>query len=89
MDVHYPYNPKWKDSVSKDSPEWKLYCEAVECAKRFYRTKEYRGIRAALVEMDLICADKQKEEAENLKSIIHLVGVFEGAEIQRAALTAQ
>ncbi|MBZ0096027.1 MAG: hypothetical protein ACYCZR_02100 [Burkholderiales bacterium] len=89
MDVHYPYNPEWKASVSKDSPEWKRYCEAVEYAKRFYRTKEYRGIHAALAEIDRVCADRRKEEADDLKTIIHLVGTYEGAEIQRAALTAQ
>jgi len=35
----YPYNDQWKSTVDHCSEEWRSYCEAVACLRRYFRTK--------------------------------------------------
>lgn len=52
------FTQEWKDSVDKTGEEWRAYCEAVACLRRYFRTRFDYGREVARQEfrqyLDLI-----------------------------------
>lgn len=84
----YPYGTVWKQSVQRSGEEWRAYCEAVFCLKRYFRTKRLAGKDAAKAEYDGYCASLDHlprgggaRRVARLKSDFLLIGANEGEAI--------
>lgn len=92
-DDAYPYGTVWKATVDRHGPEWRAYCEAVHCLKKYYRDQLEYGKETALDRYRAYCdglagRPGSAARAERLKFDVQLVGRHEGRAI-RAGMSAE
>lgn len=86
----YPYGAAWKAVVDRCGEEWRAYCQALSCVRRFVRTEGRLGRDAAVREWrDHLAAIEFLHGPANtarLKADFALVGRHESDEV-RGTLT--
>jgi hypothetical protein len=90
--VPYIYSEEWKSVVSKSSPEWRSYCEALSRVKRFFRLQLTSGRTLAVADfkqyVSLLEGDGEaqprrvREAIDKLQSDFNLIGIHEGDRIR-------
>lgn len=81
-----PYGPAWKSSVDHSSEEWRAYCEAQSCVRRFLENELAMGRTAAGAEwrsyLDLVKSKRGEEGARRLEEDFRTIGIFEAADMR-------
>lgn len=93
----YPYNDQWKSTVDHCSEEWRSYCEAVACLRRYFRTKILLDKATATFKhneyLDGLKKSRGAESIEKLRADFLLIGQHEGervrAEVEQELLSQQ
>lgn len=92
----YIHSDEWKSTVSKASPEWRSYCEALSRVKRFFRLQLTSGRNLAVADfkqyVSLLEGDGEaqprrvREAIDKLQSDFNLIGIHEGDHIKAEIL---
>lgn len=92
----YIYSDEWITTVSKSSPEWRSYCEALSRVKRFFRLQLTSGRNLAVADfkqyVSLVEGDGEaqprrvREAIDKLQSDFNLIGIHEGDRIRTEVL---
>lgn len=85
----YPYGPAWQSAVDRNSEDWRAYCEARGCVRRFLAVEALEGREAArqmwLSYLAAACARRGEAGVARLQADFALVGAQEGPALRAAA----